>query len=111
PDWTAALDEALKRSDVDVYFDAQVTSRREPAVKAAIEAGKHIYVEKPTATTLEGAVALARAADAAGVKHGVVADKLFLPGLRKLARLVCGGLFGQSLSVRGASGYWGCEGG
>src|SRR5690606_17091606 len=110
PDWTAALDEALKRSDVDVYFDAQVTSRREPAVRAAIEAGKHIYVEKPVATTLDGAVALARAADAAGVKHGVVADKLFLPGLRKLARLVEGGFFGRILSVRGEFGYWVFEG-
>src|SRR5690606_6907745 len=82
----------------------------EPAVKAAIEAGKHIYVEKPTATALEGAVARARAADAAGVKHGVVADKLFLPGLRKLARLVDGGFFGQILSVRGEFGYWVFEG-
>jgi len=109
-DWTTDLDEALKRSDVDVYFDAQVTSRREPAVRAAIEAGKHIYVEKPVATTLDGAVALARAADAAGVKHGVVADKLFLPGLRKLARLVEGGFFGRILSVRGEFGYWVFEG-
>src|SRR5690606_8732803 len=109
-DWTPDLDEALKRSDVDVYFDAQVTSRREPAVRAAIEAGKHIYVEKPVATTLDGAVALARAADAAGVKHGVVADKLFLPGLRKLARLVEGGFFGRILSVRGEFGYWVFEG-
>lgn len=109
-DWTTDLAAALARSDVEIYFDAQVTPLREPAVKAAIEAGKHIYVEKPTATTLEGAVALARAADAAGVKHGVVADKLFLPGLRKLARLVDGGFFGQILSVRGEFGYWVFEG-
>lgn len=109
-DWTTDLDAALKRSDVEIYFDAQVTSQREPAVRAAIEAGKHIYIEKPVATTLDGAVALARAADAAGVKHGVVADKLFLPGLRKLARLIDGNFFGRILSVRGEFGYWVFEG-
>jgi predicted dehydrogenase len=109
-DWTTDLAAALSRSDVQVYFDAQVTHQREPAIRAALEAGKHIYTEKPTAVTLAGAVELARAADAAGVVHGVVQDKLFLPGLRKLARLVEGGFFGRILSVRGEFGYWVFEG-
>jgi predicted dehydrogenase len=104
------LDAALGRDDVQIYFDAQVTSEREKAIGTAIAAGKHIYTEKPTATTLHGAVELARAADAAGVKHGVVQDKLFLPGLRKLARLIEGGFFGRILSVRGEFGYWVFEG-
>jgi predicted dehydrogenase len=110
-DWTTDLPAALDRPDVQVYFDAQVTPQREPAVRAAIQAGKHIYTEKPAAATLAGAVRLARAADAAGVVHGVVQDKLFLPGLRKLARLVEGGFFGRILSVRGEFGYWVFEGG
>jgi len=109
-DWTTDLAAALARPDVQVYFDAQVTAAREPAVRAAIEAGKHIYTEKPVAATLAGAVGLARAADAAGVVHGVVQDKLFLPGLRKLARLVDAGFFGRILSVRGEFGYWVFEG-
>jgi predicted dehydrogenase len=109
-DWTTDLAAALARPDVEIYFDAQVTAQREKAVGAAIEAGKHIYIEKPAAATLEGAVALARAADVAGLRHGVVADKLFLPGLRKLARLVEGGFFGRVLSVRGEFGYWVFEG-
>ena len=109
-DLTTDLDAALARDDVQIYFDAQVTSEREKAIGAAIAAGKHIYTEKPTATTLHGAVELARAADAAGVKHGVVQDKLFLPGLRKLARLIEGGFFGRILSVRGEFGYWVFEG-
>jgi predicted dehydrogenase len=109
-DWTTDLAAALARPDVQVYFDAQVTAAREPAVRAAIEAGKHIYIEKPVASTLAGAVGLARAADAAGVVHGVVQDKLFLPGLRKLARLVDAGFFGRILSVRGEFGYWVFEG-
>jgi predicted dehydrogenase len=109
-DWTTDLAAALTRPDVEIYFDAQVTQQREKSVKAAIEAGKHIYTEKPTAETLAGAVELARLADAAGVRHGVVQDKLFLPGLRKLARLVAGGFFGRILSVRGEFGYWVFEG-
>jgi predicted dehydrogenase len=79
-------------------------------VRKAIAAGKHIYVEKPTASSLEGALELARLADAAGVRHGVVQDKLFLPGLLKLKRLVDGGFFGRILSVRGEFGYWVFEG-
>src|SRR4051794_34771794 len=94
-DWTTDLSAALARPDMEIYFDAQVTSQREKSIRAAIEAGKHVYTEKPTAEGLAGAVDLARTADAAGIKHGVVQDKLFLPGLRKLDRLVKGGFFGQ----------------
>ena len=108
--WTTSLDEALADPAVTVYFDAQVTPARVPALMKAIEAGKHIYTEKPTAETLDEAVALARLADAAGIKHGVVQDKLFLPGLLKLKRLVDSGFFGRILSVRGEFGYWVFEG-
>ena len=109
-DWTTDLDAALARPDVQVYFDAQVTSARVKALRAAIDAGKHIYTEKPVAESLTEAVDLAREADAAGIKHGVVQDKLFLPGLQKLHRLVRGGFFGRVLSVRGEFGYWVFEG-
>jgi predicted dehydrogenase len=109
-EWTTDLGAALARPDMHIYFDAQVTSEREKAIGLAIDAGKHIYTEKPLATTLHGAVELARAADAAGVKHGVVQDKLFLPGLRKLERLISGGFFGRILSIRGEFGYWVFEG-
>ncbi|WP_327392225.1 Gfo/Idh/MocA family oxidoreductase [Streptomyces sp. NBC_01186] len=104
------LDTVLADDRVDVYFDAQVTSARQEALKKAIAAGKHIYTEKPTATSLDGALELARAAARAGVRHGVVQDKLFLPGLRKLRRLVESGFFGRILSVRGEFGYWVFEG-
>jgi len=109
-DWTTDLAGALARPDVQIYFDAQVTSARVKALHAAIEAGKHIYTEKPVAESLAEAVELARKADAAGIKHGVVQDKLFLPGLQKLHRLVRGGFFGRVLSVRGEFGYWVFEG-
>jgi predicted dehydrogenase len=109
-EWTTDLTSALARDDVEIYFDAQVTQQREKAIRQAIEAGKHIYTEKPLAEDTAAALDLARAADAAGVRTGVVQDKLFLPGLRKLKRLVDGGFFGRILSVRGEFGYWVFEG-
>jgi predicted dehydrogenase len=108
--WTTDLDEALRSHDVTIYFDALVTSQREKSIRAALEAGKHVYTEKPLATDLQGSLDLVRLAGSVGVKTGVVADKLFLPGLRKLKRLVDGGFFGRILSVRGEFGYWVFEG-
>jgi predicted dehydrogenase len=108
--WTTNLDEALSDDSLRIYFDAQLTSVREQALHAAIGAGKAIYTEKPVASTLAGALDLARAAQAAGVPNGVVHDKLFLPGLLKLRRLLDAGFFGTILSVRGEFGYWVFEG-
>jgi predicted dehydrogenase len=108
--WTTSVDEVLSDPSVDVYFDSQVTSAREGALMQAIEAGKHVYTEKPVAGTLDGALRLARAAKAAGITHGVVHDKLFLPGVMKLQRLLGSGFFGRVLSVRLEFGYWVFEG-
>ncbi len=108
--WSTDLAACLANADDAVYFDAQTTAQRAPALRAAIAARKHVYCEKPTATSLEEALELVRLAQAAGVKHGVVQDKLFLPGLLKLKRLVDAGFFGRILSVRGEFGYWVFEG-
>jgi predicted dehydrogenase len=108
--WSTRLDEVLADPAVEVYFDAQVTSAREPALARAIAAGKHVYTEKPVAGSLDGAVRLARAAREAGVTNGVIQDKLFLPGVIKLRRLVREGFFGRILAVRLEFGYWVFEG-
>jgi predicted dehydrogenase len=108
--WTTELDSALGDPGNEIYFDAQLTQLRYPAVRRALAAGMHVYVEKPAAATLPEALDLARLARAAGLKNGVVQDKIFLPGLIKLQRLVDGGFFGRILSVRGEFGYWVFEG-
>ncbi len=108
--WTTDLDSVLSDDNVQIYFDAQITHAREAAVRSAIAAGKHIYVEKPTAETLDAALELAKLAQDAGVRNGVVQDKLFLPGLLKLRRLLESGFFGRVLSIRGEFGYWVFEG-
>ena len=104
--WTTDLDACLADPEVEVYFDAQLTQQRPAAVRRAIAAGKHVYCEKPVTETLEEGLELARLARDAGVKNGVVQDKLFLPGLLKLAELIETGFFGRILSVRGEFGYW-----
>jgi predicted dehydrogenase len=108
--WSTSVDEVLADPAVDIYFDAQVTPAREASVAKAIAAGKHVYTEKPVADSLDGALRLARAAREAGITHGVVQDKLFLPGVIKLRRLVTEGFFGRVLSVRLEFGYWVFEG-
>ena len=107
---TTNLDEALQDSHNQIYFDAQVTGRRHECVKKAIAAGKHIYCEKPTAVNSQQALELYHLAEKAGVKHGVVQDKLWLPGMLKIKRLKESGFFGDILSVRGEFGYWVYEG-
>ncbi|HEY9294085.1 MAG TPA: Gfo/Idh/MocA family oxidoreductase [Microlunatus sp.] len=109
-DWTTDLDAALSDPAIDIYFDSQLTSARVPAVKKAIAAGKHVYAEKPIAETSEEATELITLAEEAGIKNGVVHDKLYLPGLRKLRRLIDSGFFGRIISVRGEFGYWVFEG-
>ncbi len=108
--YTTDLDSVLADPQYSVYFDAQVTGRRAPAIKKAILAGKHIYCEKPTGTTTEEALELYKLATDAGLKNGVVQDKLWLPGMMKLKRLMENGFFGKILSVRGEFGYWVFEG-
>jgi predicted dehydrogenase len=108
--WTTDLGAALARADTSIYFDAQSTDRRADAVRRAIAAGKHIYCEKPSAASLADALDIARLARAAGVKHGVVQDKLWLPGIVRLRELRDAGFFGRILSIRGEFGYWVFEG-
>jgi predicted dehydrogenase len=108
--WTTDLDKALADPQYSIYFDAQTTDRRALAVRDAIAAGRHIYCEKPISDNLETALDLYCRAKRAGVKHGVVQDKLWLPGLLKLQTLKDLGFFGRILSVRGEFGYWVFEG-
>jgi predicted dehydrogenase len=107
---TTDLTEALADNNNLIYFDAQITGRRADAIKQAVKAGKHIYCEKPIAVDTKTAMELYKLCKNAGVKNGVVQDKLWLPGILKLKRLIQQGFFGKILSVRGEFGYWVFEG-
>ncbi|MFK7792977.1 MAG: Gfo/Idh/MocA family protein [Devosiaceae bacterium] len=108
--WTTDLDAALANPDDTLFFDAASTKLRPELLKKAIDAGKHIYCEKPISESLEEAIDIAAYAKSKGIKNGIVHDKLDLPGLKKLKRLRDSGFFGRILSVRGEFGYWVFEG-
>ena len=108
--WSGDLDACLADPDDALFFDAASTALRPTLLRRAIDAGKHVYCEKPVSEGLDEAVAIARHARARGIKHGIVHDKLDLPGIRKLKRLRESGFFGRILSVRGEFGYWVFEG-
>ncbi len=108
--WTTDLPKALSDSYNRIYFDAQITNLRVQSIREAIKAGKHIYCEKPSALTTDEAYELYMLAEGKGIKHGVVQDKLWLPGLLKLRLLNESGYFGRILSIRGEFGYWVFEG-
>ena len=103
---TTDLDAALADRTAPIYFDAVTTELRQANLERAIAAGKHVYTEKPVAVSTEAALGLYRRAKEAGIRHGVVQDKLFLPGLVKLRRLKEAGFFGRILTVKGEFGYW-----
>ncbi len=107
---TTNLDEVMNDPGYQIYFDAQTTGRRAEAIRDAVKAGKHVYCEKPIAVNTETALELYNLCKDAGLKNGVVQDKLWLPGIIKLKRLIEQGFFGRILSVRGEFGYWVFEG-
>lgn len=104
--YTTDLAGALANPDDEIFFDASGTLQRARFVEMAVQAGKHIYCEKPTAVETAEALRLAKLCEDAGVKNGVVQDKLWLPGIRKFKVLRDQGYFGRILSVRGEFGYW-----
>jgi predicted dehydrogenase len=108
--YTTDLNNVLHDTGYQIYFDAQVTGLRAQSVSMAVQAGKHIYCEKPTAVDTKTALELFNICKSAGLKNGVVQDKLWLPGLIKLNRLIQNEFFGKILSIRGEFGYWVFEG-
>jgi predicted dehydrogenase len=105
-DWTTDLDGALANPNYAVFFDAAATRQRVATLTKAIEAGKHIYTEKPVAPTAAEGRALLRAAQARGLKTGAVEDKINLPGFQKLAALAAAGFFGRVTGFRLDFGWW-----
>lgn len=108
--FTTDLNSVMKDPYYQIYFDAQTTGRRADGVRQAVKAGKHVYCEKPTAVNTKVALELYDLCMKAGLKNGVVQDKLWLPGILKIKRLMQNGFFGEILSVRGEFGYWVFEG-
>jgi predicted dehydrogenase len=104
--WTTNLDAALSDPGFSIFFDAAATVQRVPTLTKAIAAGKHIYSEKPVSLSVSEGMSLLAAVRARGLKHGAVEDKIFLPGLQKLAQLAGKKFFGRITGFRLEFGWW-----
>jgi predicted dehydrogenase len=105
-DWTTDLDAALSDPAYAIFFDAAATQQRVAVLEKAIAAGKHIYSEKPVAPTAAQGLALLQQAQGRELKHGAVEDKVYLPGLQKLAKLTTNGALGRIVGFRLEFGWW-----
>jgi predicted dehydrogenase len=105
-DWSSDLDAALSDPAYAVFCDTSATHARKAVIEKAIAAGKHVYSEKPVALSVGDGLDLLRAARARGVRHGAVEDKLYLPGLAKLSRVVASGSLGRVVGFRLDFGWW-----
>ena len=78
--WEGVID----RKDIDAVLIATPFSTHHTIALDAIESGKHVYCEKPTATDTKTALDIYHVCQEHGVKNGVVQDKLWLPGMVKV---------------------------
>ena len=105
-----AYSKVLDRSDVDLVILATPPGFRPQHFEAAIEAGKHVFMEKPVAVDAPGVrqvLATAEAADSKGLKVGVGLqrhhDALYLETMRR----VHAGDIGDVVALRV---YWNSDG-
>lgn len=90
----------LKRDDLHAIVIATPNVTHAPIALAAIAAGKHVLCEKPIAMDLEQAMAMYRAAQAAGVRHMTAFTYRFVPAMRYMAKLVRDGAIGRPVHFR-----------
>ena len=100
--WTTDLPAAMSDSSYAIFFDASGTLQRARFIEMAVKAGKAIYCEKPTAVATSEALRLATLCEQAGLKNGVVQDKLWLPGNAENPHAPAAGILRRSsVSSRG----------
>lgn len=92
--------EVVEHPDVDVVNICTPNGQHHEQVLAALEAGKHVYCDKPLATTAEEARDMTRAAEKSGCVHQMVQNNRFIPALRRAKQLVDEGLLGRPLQFR-----------
>jgi predicted dehydrogenase len=98
----AAVDELVADPSVDLVLNLTPPSVHVAVIRQALAAGKHVYSEKPLATTTAEAGELVAEADRRGLRLGCAPD-IFLGGAYQAARaLVDEGAIGEPLSVSAA---------
>lgn len=108
----ASYEQVLASPEVDAVLMSTPHHLHKPMTIAAAEAGKHVMVEKPIATTVADADAMIDACRKAGVRLTVNYSFRYLPKIRKARQLVEAGVLGEITGVQIVShqfkdpGYW-----
>ena len=98
-DASADFDDVINDERVEVV-DISLPSHRHPEVAiAALEAGKHVLLQKPMANTLEDAQAIVAAAERAGVKLAINQNGRWDPAIQACRELLDRGVFGQLITA------------
>jgi predicted dehydrogenase len=89
----------LERDDVDLVVNITIPAAHAEVALAAIEAGKHVWGEKPLTLDRASARAVLDAAEARGVVVGNAPDTILGPGIQTSQRLLAEGAIGQARTV------------
>jgi predicted dehydrogenase len=103
------LDDLLGDPSIDVVVNLTPPVRHTEVSLAAIEAGKHVYSEKPLATTLADAKTIVDAATARGVRLGCAPDTFLGGGLQTARDVLDAGSIGEPLGAHAAVLHLGPE--
>ena len=88
----------LNSDDVDIVLNLTIPEAHAEISLAAIEAGKHVYTEKPLATTFPDGLAVVAAANANGLRFGAAPDTMLGASLQEARALVDSGAVGRPLT-------------
>ena len=91
-------EEMLADPDVDIVIIVTPPGSHYPLTKAALEAGKHVYCEKPMATSLEKAKELAKLAEEKGLYTACAPDTFLSPEFQTVRKLIDDGAIGKVIS-------------
>lgn len=93
-----SVEDLLKSDNVDIVLNLSIPEAHAEVSIKSLEAGKHVYSEKPLATTVADGVAVMAAADAKGLRVGAAPDTVLGAGVQEARALIDGGAIGKPLT-------------
>ncbi|MGC0238649.1 Gfo/Idh/MocA family protein [Arthrobacter sp. SD76] len=98
PEW-GGVEKALNHPDVEIIVNLTIPAAHVEVATAAVNAGKHVWTEKPISLDRESGLGLLKAADAAGIRLGCAPDTFLGAGLQTALRLIQRGDIGTPLTA------------
>lgn len=102
-------EEVLANPDVELVVNLTIPAVHAEVSLAAVEAGKHVWSEKPLGLDRESTAALLATAERAGLRVGVAPDTVLGPGVQTAKRAIAEGVIGRPLFAQTSMQYQGPE--